>query len=277
MSEFFERLAELVREHRTLVLATVVATEGSTPREAGARMAVLPDGSIEGTVGGGILEKRVVDDALALMSEERPRLVRYDLTEEQRGGIGSECGGRSEVFLEPVGSAPHLLVLGAGHVGLALARMASLAGFAVTVVDDRPDLAERAALPGVRIDPRPPADPSVRDLVTSRTAVTVVTRSHRMDRDALAHVADAGAFYVGMIGSQRKVALELSALRERGVPAQALERVHAPIGVDIGARTPGEIAVAVLAEIIAVRRTGETPAASLLRTGKPHRGDPCAG
>jgi xanthine dehydrogenase accessory factor len=253
------------------VLATVVSTGGSAPREAGARMAVMPDGSIVGTVGGGILEKTVIEDALAVMGEGRPRLARYDLTVGE-GGIGAECGGRAEVFLEPVGSAPHLMIVGAGHVGLALARLGVDAGFMVSVIDDRPEFAEKAAIPGIRVVARSADDPSLRDLVTEHTAIAVITRSHMMDREALQNLAETGAFYVGMIGSRKKVAAEMKALTEAGVDPEALARVHAPIGVAIGAETPAEIAVSILAEIIAVRRTGSTPDSSLVLADGSSRG-----
>ncbi len=254
MEDFFELLAELVKRHPRLVLATVVSTGGSAPREAGARMAVMPDGSILGTEGGGRLERRVIEDALAVMREGRPRLARYDLLETEKGGIGAECGGRSEVFLEPVGSAPHLLVLGAGHVGLALARLGREAGFRVTVADDRPEFAREASIPGNVVLTKTPDDPSLRGAVGPETAIVVVTRNHALDRQALANLLGTPAFYVGMIGSRRKVAIEMEALRAAGADPEALAAVHAPIGLDIGAETPAEIAIAILAETVAARR-----------------------
>jgi len=268
MDDFFERIAELIKRHKRIVLATVVSTGGSAPREAGARMAVLPDGSIVGTVGGGILEKKVIEDALEVLNEDRPRLARYDLTEEKDGGIGAECGGRSEVFLEPVGSAPHLLILGAGHVGLALARLGQEAGFRITIVDDRPAFTGQAARPGVTVLDSAPDDHSLRSRVTPETAVVVVTRSHGLDRSSLANLLGSPAFYVGMIGSRRKVSKEMEALRADGFDEKTLAAVHAPVGLDIGAETPSEIALAILAEIVAVRRRGETPEASLSSRGR---------
>jgi xanthine dehydrogenase accessory factor len=267
MEDFFDTVANLLRRHPRIVLATVVSTGGSAPRSSGARMAVLPDGSIVGTVGGGALEKRVIEDALEVLTSDAPRLARYDLTEEEEGGIGAECGGRSEVFLEPVGSAPHLLVLGAGHVGLALARLGLDAGFRVTVVDDRPTFAREARIEGIEVVESSPDDEALRQRVTDQTAVTVVTRSHMLDRQSLGNMLATPAFYVGMIGSRRKVAAEMAALEEEGMEPEALARVHAPIGLDIGAETPAEIAVAILAEIIAVKRMGRTPESSL-RAGR---------
>jgi len=267
MEDFFERLAELIRRHPRVVLATVVSKGGSAPREAGARMAVAPDGSVLGTVGGGILEKRVVEDALAVLAEGRPRLARYDLVEEPAGGIGAECGGRCEVFLEPVGSPPHLVILGAGHVGLALARLGRDAGFRVTVVDDRTEWAAGAASTGAEVVRSSTDDPGLRSLVTAETAVVVVTRSHLLDRESLRNVLGTPAFYVGMIGSRRKVSREMEILGAEGIDPALLDRVHAPIGLDIGAETPAEIAIAILAEIVAVRRTGRTPSSSLKGSG----------
>jgi xanthine dehydrogenase accessory factor len=219
-------------------------------------------------VGGGALEKRVIEDALEALNEDGPRLVRYDLTEERNGGIGAECGGRSEVFLEPVGSAPHLLILGAGHVGLALARLGQEAGLRITIVDDRPAFSGQAARPGVTVLDSAPDDASLRSLVTDQTAVVVVTRSHALDRASLANLLGTPAFYVGMIGSRRKISKEMEALREEGFDEKVLAAVHAPIGLDIGAETPAEIALAILAEIVAVRRRGTTPESSLTSRGR---------
>lgn len=268
MDDFFEQIAALLKRHQRIVLATVVSTGGSAPREAGARMAVLPDGSIVGTVGGGILEKKVIEDALEVLNEDRPRLARYDLSEEKDGGIGAECGGRSEVFLEPVGSAPHLMILGAGHVGLALARLGQEAGFRITIADDRPAFAGQAARPGITVLDSAPDDPSLRAHVTQETAIVVVTRSHRLDRESLRNLLGTPAFYVGMIGSRRKVSMEMEALRGEGFEQDVLAAVHAPIGLDIGAETPAEIALAILAEIVAVRRRGSTPETSLTSRGR---------
>jgi xanthine dehydrogenase accessory factor len=250
--DFFRSLADLIVTHPGVVLATVVSKDGSAPREAGARMAVMPDGSILGTVGGGSLEKQVIEDALAVMRDGRPRLAAYDLVEEAGGGVGAACGGRTEVFLEPLGSAPHLLVVGAGHVGLALARLGDRAGFA-----------DKASLAGATVVRYAADDPSIRNLVTEGTAVVVVTHSHLMDRQALGNLLGTDAFYIGMIGSRRKVAAEMKVLEDEGAPADRLRAVHAPIGLDIGAETPAEIAVSILAEIVALRRTGSMHESSL--------------
>jgi len=263
MEDFYERLAELIRRHPRVAVATVVSKDGSAPREAGARMAVLQDGSVMGTVGGGILEKRVTDDALEVLRDGRPRLARYDLRQPEDGGIGAQCGGTCEVFIEPTGSPPRLLVLGAGHVGLALARIAVRSGYEVIVADDRPEFTREATLVGAQGITTRPDDPALRDQVSERTAVTVLTRSHALDRESLLNVLDTPAFYIGMIGSRRKVEREMGSLLEAGADPALLDRVHAPIGLDIGAETPAEIAIAILAEIVAVRRTGRTPDGSL--------------
>jgi xanthine dehydrogenase accessory factor len=148
-------------------------------------------------------------------------------------------------------------------VGLALARIAVRSGYEVIVVDDRPEFTREATLVGARGITTRPDDPALREQVTDRTAVTVLTRSHALDRESLLNVLDTPAFYLGMIGSRRKVDGEMESLREAGTDPALLDRVHAPIGLDIGAETPAEIAVSILAEIVAVRRTGRTPEGSL--------------
>jgi xanthine dehydrogenase accessory factor len=273
--DIFEELAAALRRGGRAALATLVAVEGSAPRHSGARMLVFEGGRMLGTVGGGILEKRVMDDALALMDEAAGgpggpaggacRLLRYDLTAEETGGIGAACGGRTDVFIEVFGQSRKILICGAGHVGLALARVAAEAGFGVVVADDRPEFTSAEKFPeGVRVLTVKPDDASLLGEITPGAAVVIVTRGHALDRDALRRFAASPAFYVGMIGSRRKVGRVLAELEKDGVDAHALARVFTPIGLDIGAETPEEIAVAILAEIIAVQRSGAASAVSMM-------------
>jgi xanthine dehydrogenase accessory factor len=253
--EFFRKLTDLLEKGVKLAVATVVATRGSAPREPGARMIVFPDGRIEGTVGGGALEKKTVEDALEMLAGDGlSRLVRYSLTDEAGGGIGAACGGESDVFIEVFGEKRKMLILGGGHVGVALARAASLAGFAVTIVDERAELADPGRCPSARVLGVRPDDPSVVREAGASTAVVIVTRSHALDLEALRLLVASPAFYVGMIGSKKKVASILQALAKEGVAAERIEKVYAPVGLDIGAQSPEEIAVSIVAEIISVGR-----------------------
>jgi len=265
--EIFDELTRLLRGSGPVALATVVATAGSSPRHGGARMLVMAGGDTMGTVGGGILEKRVIDDALALMAGGEggaARLMRYELKKEEAGGIGAACGGRCDVFIEVFAQDRKILVCGAGHVGLALARLAAEAGFSVVVADDRPEFTERESFPaGVKVLTTRPDDEALLSEVTARTAVVIVTRGHALDEDALRRFAASSAYYVGMIGSKHKVGVVLSDLEKDGIERAAIERVFSPIGLDIGAETPEEIVVAILAEIIAVEKTGAPSAVSM--------------
>jgi len=260
--EIIEKLADLLRDGRPVAVATVVSTKGSAPREGGARMLVFPDGSIEGTVGGGILEKSVIEEALAMMhGGAASRLLHFALTPE---GVGAACGGEADVLVEVFMKRRKILVVGAGHVGVAVARVAAEAGFFVTVVEDRPEPAGVGKLPpGFRMLAVRPDDPAILSEVDASTAVVIVTRGHELDHEALRQLAASPAFYVGMIGSRKKTAAVLARLREEGVEEKMLARVFSPIGLDIGAETPGEIAVAIVSEIVAVLRSGRTPPMSL--------------
>ena len=251
----YEEIAEILAKHPVAVVATVVATQGSAPRDPGARMVVLPDGKTFGTVGGGTLEQTVIEDALALFSTGSTLRKMYGLKPESQGGIGMVCGGESEVFLEVMGVQDRCLILGGGHIGLALHEMGRLLGWETAIVDDREAFAEADRFPGAReVRCAPYDDPSLRDLVTKKTAAVIVTHAHTGDRAALGTLAGTPAFYLGMIGSSRKVKTILDSLVEEGVEASALAGVHAPIGLDLDAQTPAEIALSIWAEILACRQ-----------------------
>jgi len=250
--------AEALGERAALV--TVVATEGSTPQKAGARMVVHADGRIVGTIGGGCLEAEMTWRAREAIEARRPRLVSYDLTPEQAGEDGLVCGGRMQVFIEPIEGTPVLCVFGAGHVAQPLARMAKACGFRVELVDDRVKFANPDRFPEVDliVVDSFAAAASKMTLGPNSYAV-VVTRGHKGDGEALRAVLGRGLRFVGLLGSRPKVVHLFAALREQGVDPQELAGVHAPLGLEIGAQTPEEIAVSILAEMIAVRR-GVDPA-----------------
>jgi xanthine dehydrogenase accessory factor len=244
-------IAKALAERPHAAVATVVRTGGSAPRTPGARMLVFPDGSTQGTVGGGTLEKKVVEDALALFATGGTRIETYGLRPKEQGGIGMVCGGESEVFIEILGAGDRLLVVGGGHIGLALHRLGSELGWETDVVDDREEFARPERFPGARTRHISYDDKGLAQGVTSRTAIVIVTHAHEGDRAALGSVIHSPAFYIGMIGSSRKVRTIFSALTEDGVPASRLEAVHAPIGLHIGAESPAEIALSIFAEILA--------------------------
>jgi len=236
-------------------LVTVVATEGSTPQKAGARMLVYADGGIVGTIGGGCLEAEMTWRARDAIERGTVRLVSYDLTPEQAGEDGLVCGGRMQVFIEPIEATPTLCLFGAGHVAQPLARMARAVGFRVEVADDRVRFANRERFPDADRIVVEDFTAAAGKLTLGRSSyAVVVTRGHRGDADALAAAVGRGLRFVGLLGSRPKVVHVFAELERRGVPRDELAKVHAPLGLDIGAQTPEEIAVSILAEMIAVRR-----------------------
>jgi xanthine dehydrogenase accessory factor len=253
-------------------LVTVIATEGSTPQKAGAKMVVYPDGSLVGTIGGGCVEAEMALRARQVIEARRPQLAEYDLTPDQAGEDGLVCGGRMRVFIEPIEGTPTLCLFGAGHVAQPLARMAGEAGFRVEVADDRLKFANAQRFPR--------ADRIVVDGFTAAASqmtlgpnayAVVVTRGHGGDAEALQAVLARGARFVGLLGSRPKLVHVVSALEERGVPREQLARIRCPLGVEIGAVTPEEIAVSVLAEMIAVRRGVDSSAVRLMGVELPGR------
>jgi xanthine dehydrogenase accessory factor len=252
--EVFRAVADALDRGEAVALVTIVDSQGSTPQRVGARMLVYPDGRTVGTIGGGCYENDAIGKARAALTTRRPVLARYELNDDVAAETGLICGGQMEVFIEPVEGAPHLYIAGAGHVAQCLGRFAAETGFRVHVVDDREKFANPERFPfAVEVAAAPIPD-WLRDAPLPAGAyVVIVTRGHRYDLDALTALAGRDLRYVGMIGSRAKVARIREALEQHASSGPWLERVHAPIGLDIGAVTPAEIAVSILAEMIAVR------------------------
>jgi xanthine dehydrogenase accessory factor len=251
-----ELLEELLRARQTrtlCALATVAATTGSVPRQSGSKMLVYADGKISGTIGGGKFEALVVEDCLKSLATKQPALKMYPLREDRPESFGAICGGEVTVLIEPQNLNTALYLIGGGHCSLAIARLASDCGMYVTVVEDRADLLENFPSPIHRVVETAPVFISGREWRDDE-ALVLVSRNHELDRDALAAaLKKTGAGYIGMIGSRRKVHRVFDALKQ-AVPAERLKDVYAPIGLDIGADSPAEIAVSVIAEILKVQR-----------------------
>jgi xanthine dehydrogenase accessory factor len=255
MQDVFDAALRAEREGHAAALVTVVASEGSTPQKPGAKMVVYADGTIVGTIGGGCVEAEMTRRARHSIETRRTQLASYDLTPDQAGDDGLVCGGRMQVFIEPIEGVPTLCLFGAGHVAQPLARMAKSAGFRVEVADDRVKFANRERFPDadlVLVEPF--AEAALKMTLGRNTFAVVVTRGHRGDADALEAVLGKGLRFVGLLGSKPKLVHIASALEERGATPELLASIHCPLGLDIGAQTPEEIAVSVLAEMIAVRR-----------------------
>jgi xanthine dehydrogenase accessory factor len=240
----------------TAALATVIRTQGSIPRHAGSKMLVRPNGEIVGTVGGGAMEARVVQDAQAAMTDGQTRIVSYTLNDLGAGDPGV-CGGTAEIFIEPVAKPATLVVIGCGHVGKALAELGKWSGFRVVVSDDRPEYCNAQYIPGMHeyVVAKPSEVPQ-HVALSPNTYVAAVTRGLPVDIDLIPALLQAKIPYLGLIGSRRRWALTVKALEEQGVTQEALARVHAPIGLELQAETPQEIAVSIMAEIIMVMRGG---------------------
>ena len=232
-------LADAIRHRRAAALATVVEVVGASPAKPGAEILLREDGSTAGTAGGGRLEAAILSDARAALTDGRPRLAHYRLSEEGPDAIGVLCGGEVRVFIRPYLPPPKLVIVGGGHVGRPLKAMAEAADFEVAVVDVEPG---RASVPGLD---------SV--ALTRDTFIVLLTTDHVTDEAALRQVIHSPVPYIGMIGSRAKCRTILGHLAADSLDAEALARVHAPVGLDLGGTTPGEIAAAILAQIIGVR------------------------
>ena len=256
MSTILQALAELESTHQPAALCTVVKASGSTPRHATSKMLVYPDGHILGSVGGGGLEKEVIREALAALQDGKSRLLEYSMADPGRGDVGT-CGGQVEVFVEPILPSPLVVVAGGGHVGRAVAHLAKWLGFRVAVTDDRPEFCTPEANPDAdAFYPVSLAELPRHLEITPQTILILVTRGNEVDIAGLPALLETPAAYIGVIGSRKRWAETMKQLTLSGIPAEKLERVHAPIGLGIGAETPEEIAVSILAEVLMLRGGG---------------------
>ncbi len=256
MEAVFESLVRLARSGGSVALCTIIRERGSVPRHVGSKMLVYADGRIEGTVGGGEMESRVIREALAALSSGSPRLARYELVDPASGDPGV-CGGEVEMFIEPIKPHPTLLVIGGGHVGKALVQMGKWLGFRVALSDDRPEFCTPEAVPGADVYlPLPTSELPSQFTFTRETYIVLPTRGVPVDLQSLPYLLDQPHAYLGVIGSRRRWATAVKQLEALGIPREKLDRIHAPMGLELNAETPEEIAVSILAEIIMLRRGG---------------------
>jgi len=250
--------AQHVEQGTPCALVTIIRTAGSVPRHAGSKMLVSANGTVlDGTIGGGEMESRVLKLAQAAIASGQARTESYQLADPKSGDPGV-CGGTVEVFIEPLLPSPTLVVIGAGHVGRALVHLAKWLGFRVVLTDDRVDLCSPEQAPGADVYLPGPLGDQLRQVPLSpHTFVALVTRGYPIDVNALPTLLDSPVPYIGVIGSQRRWLTARAALQDRGVNDDKLRRVHAPIGLELAAETPEEIAVSIMAEIILIRRSGE--------------------
>ena len=258
--DIYEEIVQLRQQGRRGAVATIVNVRGSVPSFETAKMLVRDDGSIFGTVGGGCVEAEVWQAAREVMESERPRTLTFNLNQNPKYDTGLVCGGTLDIFIEPVLPPALLYIFGAGHVALSLYGTAKNAGFDVSVIDDRDSYANRERFPDAKEVIAEDYEQVISRLSPAETSyIVIVTRGHRDDMRVLRWAVQTPARYIGMIGSKRKTITIFRELVKEGIPEQLFERVHAPVGLDIGAITPEEIAVAITAELIAARRRVERP------------------
>jgi xanthine dehydrogenase accessory factor len=250
--------ADCVAQNKACALVTVIRTTGSVPRHAGAKMLVGGDGALlAGTIGGGEMESRALALAQTCIASGQPRTASYQLADPKAGDPGV-CGGTVEVFIEPLLTTPTLVIAGAGHVGRALAHAAKWCGFRVVVTDDRAELCTAENIPDAdRLLPGPLHEQLATIDITPQTYVALVTRGFPIDVNVLPALLASPAAYIGVIGSKRRWLTAANALRERGISDAQLQRVHSPIGLELNAETPEEIAISIMAEVIRIRRGRE--------------------
>jgi xanthine dehydrogenase accessory factor len=255
--DLFRELAEAKQTGRSVLLATVVRTAGSVPRHAGSKMLVDANGAIlAGTIGGGEMENRVLERVRELIAGGQPELLHYDLVDPADGDPGV-CGGQMDIFMEPIMPDPTVLVIGCGHVGQALADLAKWVGFQVIVSDDRAELCSPENIPDADAYlVCGPAEIVDKATIHAQTFIASVTRGVPFDVAMLPALLNTDAPYIGVLGSRRRWATTVQELKEQGVPEETLARVHAPIGLELEAETPREIAVSIIAEIIAQQKRG---------------------
>jgi xanthine dehydrogenase accessory factor len=258
--DLFEEIVKMRRAGQRGALATIVHTNGSIPSYESSRMLVREDGSLAGTIGGGCVEAEVWAAAKEVMQNEAPRKMVFNLNNEASYDNGLICGGSVEIFVEPILPQPILYLFGGGHVAMAVAKAASAAGFAVGVVDDREAFANPQRFPAAQEVFTNYDDAFKKLQPNASTYLVIVTRGHKEDMRVLAWAVRTDARYIGMIGSKRKVISVYKALEQEGYKAEEFERIYAPMGLEIGALSPEEIAISIVAELIAVRRNAANAA-----------------
>jgi xanthine dehydrogenase accessory factor len=253
--DLYEEIVELRRRGERAALATIVSRRGSTPRRDAAKMLVYEDGRQLGSIGGGCIEAEVITASLDSIRTGKARLLPFDLTDDDAGEGALLCGGKMEVYVEPILPDPDLYIFGAGHVGQCVTAVARSVGFRVSIVDDRVKYANRERFPDVRELYVGPWHEVFMTIPVNRDSyLLIATRGHQQDLACLRYALGTDAKYIGLLGSTRKIRLMFEALESEGADPKQFERVYAPVGIEIGSETPEEIALSVAAELVAVRK-----------------------
>lgn len=255
MEDIYEEIVRIKNKGDICALASIVKVKGSTPRPEGAKMLVRSDGTILGSIGGGCVESSVWEAANEVIKQESSRVMEFDMTGREDTSEGLICGGIMQVMVEPILPVPTIIILGAGHIGFAVAKLAKMLGFRVVVVDERPAYASQERFPEadqIFVEDIVGTLPKLN--VNKAAYLVIACRGHLEDQEALAAALNTPACYIGMLGSRKKVKTVFANLTQKGVPEELLKKVHAPIGIPIATDTPEEIAISIMAEIVDIRR-----------------------
>ena len=256
MISVYKAISELEENNESAALCTVTKSEGSTPRHVGSKMLVYADGNIIGTVGGGELENRVIKSALESLISGETQTLSYTMADPSRGDPGV-CGGTVEVFVEPILPPAMVVVIGGGHVGKAVVHLAKWLGFRVAVSDDREEFCNPESVPGAdEYYPIEMAKLAENLKVTKQSYLVVTSRGSAIDAQGLPSLLESDAAYIGVIGSKRRWLTTVKALKEQGVNEELIAKVHSPMGLELNAETPEEIAISIMAEILMLRNKG---------------------
>ncbi len=265
--DIYDEIVRLRRLGQKAAIATIVQVRGSIPSYESAKLLVREDGSMMGTIGGGCVEAEVWNVAREVMETEKPRHLSFNLGQDAAYDNGLICGGQLDVFVEPVIPPPHVFIFGAGHISKSLSKVTALAGFSTTIIDNRDTFASRERFPEADEVLAGEYEDIFPNLPINETSyIIIVTRGHRDDLRVLRLAAATEARYIAMIGSKRKVISVVKELEQEGIAHERLERIHAPMGLEIGAISPEEIAISVAAEMIAVRRNAQSDWRSLSKS-----------
>jgi len=257
VNEIYQKILDALSAGEPVAICTVIRHRGSVPRRTGSKMLVYKDAGVYGSVGGGELESLVLEAAQAALQDGKTRNLNYNMSDPSRGDPGV-CGGSLEVYVEPVQPEPTIVVVGGGHVGRAVVSLAGWLGYRVVLSDDRAEFCSPEAVPGAgEYICCPLSELAERLKITPFTYLILTTRNVGVDVEGLPELLDRPAAYIGVIGSRRRWQTAREKLLEMGVPAEKLDEVVSPMGLELNAETPEEIALSILAEIVMLRRGGD--------------------